>query len=80
MGTNENTHIVCSIAVVVDATKKGRCGVSANVLGKEMATTRMLVQEVRNIVDEAPNADQWTRLGLLLVCSPYVHQVMVRLS
>lgn len=73
MYTGENTHIVRGIAVVVNATKERRCGVPTDVLREKMPTTRVLVQEVRNIVDETRNADQWPRLCLLLICIPCVH-------
>jgi len=75
--TSQNTYIVRSIAMVVNATKERRCGVPTNVLREKMPSTRVLVQEVRNIVDETSNADQWPRLCLLLIYIPCVHSIMV---
>lgn len=45
---------------------EGGCCVATDVLGKEMAATGMLVEEGRNIVDEASDKNEGTFLRLLL--------------
>ena len=59
-------EIVCSIRVVVNTAKERSGRVFANILREQMATTRVLVEEGRDIMDEATDNDERASLGLLL--------------
>jgi hypothetical protein len=54
--------------MVIDTSKECSSRVLANVLAKEMATTRMLIHERRDVVNESGNKDEWAGLGLFLDC------------
>lgn len=54
--------------MVVDTAEERCSGILANVLCEQMAATRMFVHEVRDIVNEASDDDQWSPLGLLQDC------------
>ena len=60
------TYVVRSVRVVVHTAEERRRRVAADVLREKMTATGVLVQEGRNIVDEARNEDQRTLLRLLL--------------
>lgn len=57
---------MCSVRVVVNAAKERSGRVFAEVLREQMATTRVLIEEGRDIMDEATNNDERASLGLLL--------------
>jgi hypothetical protein len=55
-----------SVRVVIDAAEEGCCRVLANHLDQEMRATRMLVNEIRHVVDETGDQDKRALLGLFL--------------
>ena len=59
------TYVVSCVRVVIDTAEECRRRVLANVLGEQVTATRVLVHEVRDVVDEARNDDQRPLLGLL---------------
>ena len=59
-------QVMCSVRVVVNAAEKRRGCILADVLRKQMATTRVLVEEGRDVMDEAPDNDERASLRLLL--------------
>lgn len=64
----KETYIVRSVRVVVHTTEERSRRVAANVLGNQVWTTGVLVDEVRHIVDEASDDNKWAFQRLLLVC------------
>lgn len=52
--------------MVVNAAKERSGRVFADVLREQMATTRVLIEEGRDIMDEATNDNERASLGLLL--------------
>lgn len=65
----DRTYIVGSVGVVVDTAEERGCRVLANVLDQQMATTRVLVDKVRDIVNEASDDDERPLDTLVLDCS-----------
>ena len=65
------TYIVGSVRVVVDTAEERGCRVLANVLEEQMATTRVLVDKVRDIVNEASDDDERPLDALVLDCDIY---------
>lgn len=63
------THIMRSVGVVVDATEEHSGSILADVLQDQVATTRMLVDQLRYIVDEASDDDQRPLQRLLPDCN-----------
>ena len=64
---------MCSIRVVINTTEESRGSVLADVLGEEMAASGVLVQEGRDIVDEAGYKDEWALSRLLLDYAGHVN-------
>ena len=64
----DRTYIVRGVRVVVHAAEECRRRVFANVLGEQVRTTRVRVEERRHVVDEAGHQDKRARRGLLLDC------------
>jgi len=61
---------VRGIRVVIDTAEEGSCCVFANILDQEMTATRVLVKEVRDVVNETGDDDQRARLCLLAEALP----------
>jgi hypothetical protein len=59
-------QVMCSVRVVVNAAEESSACVFADVLYEQMATTRVLIEEGRDVMDEATNNDERASLGLLL--------------
>ena len=64
---------MCGIRVVIDTSEESRGSVLADVLGEEMAASGMLVQEGRDIVDEAGDENEWALSRLLLDYAGHVN-------
>ena len=60
-----HTHIVGSIGMVINAAEESSCGVLANVFHKKMTTSRMLIQEGSDVVNESSNENEGAPLSLL---------------
>ena len=63
--------------MVVDTAEERSRRILANHLRDEMTTTRVLVHERRNIVDEASNDDQRALSSLLLDCTQIVSMTSI---
>jgi len=63
-------QIVSSVRMIIDTTEESGCRILANVLDQEMTTSRMFVEEIRDIVDETGNNNKRSLLSLLLVAFP----------
>jgi hypothetical protein len=59
-------QVVCSVRVVVNAAEESSARVFADVLREQMATTRVLIEEGRDVMDEATDNDERASFGLLL--------------
>lgn len=57
---------MCGVGVVVNAAEESSGRVLADVLGEQMATTWVLVEEGRDVMDEATDDDERASLSLLL--------------
>lgn len=60
----DNAYVVCSIAVIIYSAEEGGSSIFTDVLGQKMSATRVFIKEVRHVMNETSNADQWARLGL----------------
>ena len=60
------TYVVSGIGVVINTTEESCRSILADHLRDQVATTRVLVHEVRNIVNETGNDNKRTLGGLLL--------------
>lgn len=47
------THIMRCIRVVIDATEKRRCCIFPDVLGKIIASSRVIIEKVRNVMNKS---------------------------
>lgn len=63
----KRAHVMRCIRVIVNASKESRCRIAANVLSQKMTTSRMLIHERRNVVNEASDSNQRTLFRLLQV-------------
>ena len=59
-------YVVCSVRMIIDTTEESCRRILANEFDKKMRAARMLVDEVRHIVNEARNKDERTLSRLLL--------------
>ena len=64
------------VGMIINTTEECSCRITTNVLDKEMTATRMLIEEVRNIVNEAGNHNKRAFDGLLL---DYTHSSELQL-
>lgn len=64
------TYVVSSIRVVIYTAEEGGCRVLAQVFCEEVPAARMLVHEVRQVVNEASDGDEGACLCLLLEAIP----------
>lgn len=62
----KTTYIVSSVRMVVDTTEESCRRILANEFDKKMRASRMFVNEIRHVMDEARNEDE-RALGRLLL-------------
>ncbi|KAI3484012.1 hypothetical protein L1887_53026 [Cichorium endivia] len=63
--THHREQVVCRIRVVVDTAEESSGSVLANLAREQVAATRVLVEEGRDVVDEAVDNNEGASLGLL---------------
>ena len=63
---NQRTHIVRSVRMVIDTTEERGRRIFANHLDQEVRTARVLLDEIRHIMDESGDEDQRSLQRLLL--------------
>jgi hypothetical protein len=71
-------QVMGRVRVIVHAAEESRGRVPADVLREQMATTRVLVEEGRDIMDEATDNDEWASLDLFLDWRRFSSQKGVR--
>jgi hypothetical protein len=60
------THVVGSVRMVIHTTEERGSSIFADELDQEMGTSRMLVNEIRNIMNESRDEDERSFSSLLL--------------